>query len=130
MSERERGDDDLPSTRDAPPSTRDAQRTSSLRRTRRRSLAPMELLPPGTLIAGKYCVLECVGQGGMGAVYAAEHLTMRRTVAIKVLRADLASDPANAARFEREAQAASRIASAHAVTIFDFGRGEDGLLHL
>lgn len=82
------------------------------------------------MIAGKYRILASVGQGGMGAVYSAEHVSMRRQVAIKVMRGEFASDAAMAARFEREAQAASRIASPHAVTIYDFGHGEDGRLHL
>lgn len=79
----------------------------------------------GSVLAGKYTVVERLSGGGMGTVYKAEHTLMRRTVAIKVLKPQLLQQ--NEAeefikRFEREAQTSSRIRHPNAVTIFDFGR--------
>src|SRR5688572_14514851 len=57
----------------------------------------------------RYEVLELIGTGGMGTVYKARHRLMDRLVALKVIRPDLVGDPAMAARFRREAQAAARL---------------------
>lgn len=84
----------------------------------------------GAVIAGRFRITELLGRGGMGAVYAADHLVMKRRVALKILRAELSSDPTSVARFEREARAASRIESAEVVRLFDFGRSDDGLLYI
>jgi hypothetical protein len=97
---------------------------------RRGAVSTLEALPEGTLIAGKYRVISLLGEGGMGAVYRAEHVTMQRQVALKVMRPQYASDPSAVARFEREAQAASRISTPHVVTIYDFGGSEDEQLYL
>ena len=66
-----------------------------------------------------YRILELISEGGMGAVYRAEDLTLGRTVAIKVVRA-LSRDPEAAGqRFLREAQAASRIDHPNVITVFE-----------
>jgi len=62
-----------------------------------------------SLVLGNYLLLEKIGQGGMGAVYKAEHRRMHRIVAIKMLPAALTKDPAAIARFEREVTAAAKL---------------------
>jgi eukaryotic-like serine/threonine-protein kinase len=83
-------------------------------------------LMSGALIDGKYKVLRLIGSGGMGSVYEAEHLRIRRRVAIKVLHAPIARDPKLVKRFEREAQAVARIGSHHVTDVLDFGELASG----
>jgi predicted Ser/Thr protein kinase len=65
-----------------------------------------------------YRVLELLGRGGMGEVYAAEDLKLRRRVALKVLPADVAESPERRRRFEREAQAVAALNHPGIVTIY------------
>jgi serine/threonine-protein kinase len=65
----------------------------------------------GDLVAGKYRLDKVAGEGGMGIVYAAQHLVLRQRVAVKVLLPDAAASEAVVERFAREAQAAARIQS-------------------
>ncbi len=62
-----------------------------------------------SLVLGNYVLMDKIGQGGMGAVYKAEHRRMKRLVAIKMLPPELMKDAAAAARFEREVQAAAKL---------------------
>jgi serine/threonine protein kinase len=80
----------------------------------------------GTMLAGKYQILDLLGQGGMGAVYLAENVDIGRKVAIKVLRADLAEDPQSLARFKLEARAAAAIGEPGIVEVLDLGQLPDG----
>jgi serine/threonine-protein kinase len=84
----------------------------------------------GVTLAGKYLVEEMIKRGGMGAVYRGKHVLMDKRVAIKVLRPSLAMDDDVVARFSREAKAASRISHPHAVSVTDFGEGENGVVFL
>ena len=84
----------------------------------------------GTEIAGRYRVLSLIGEGGMGAVYRAEHLQLRKVFALKVLQAHNVDRPSVAARFEREAIAAGRIEHPNVVPATDFGRLPDGSFFL
>ena len=84
----------------------------------------------GTLLAGRYRILEKIGEGGMGAIYKAVHTMMDRTCAIKLLTNLSTNDESALARFNREAKMASRINNPHAVTIYDFGAAEGGILYL
>ncbi len=61
------------------------------------------------LVLGNYVLAEKIGQGGMGAVYRAEHRRMKRTVAIKMLPTNLMKDAVAAARFQREIEAAAKL---------------------
>ena len=84
----------------------------------------------GKLLAGRFLLTEKLGQGGMGAVYKALHTKIDRICAIKLLTPFIADTESAAARFKREAKLASRIDNPHAVTIYDFGEAEGGMLYL
>jgi len=70
---------------------------------------------------GDYQFLRRLGRGGMAEVYLAEQLSLRRQVAIKVLRQNLASDESYVRRFHHEAQAAAKLVHANIVTIHEVG---------
>lgn len=78
-------------------------------------------LEPGDVIDGKYRVVRQLGEGGMGAVFEAEHIRIERRVAIKVMRAQIARDKDSVLRFEREARAAARIGSSRVADVLDLG---------
>ncbi|HEX3776956.1 MAG TPA: serine/threonine-protein kinase [Polyangiaceae bacterium] len=84
----------------------------------------------GTVLAGRYRIEQLLGSGGMGAVYRAEHVHMRKAVAVKVLHREMMAFPEVVARFEREAVAAGRIDHTHVVSASDFGQLEDGTFYL
>ena len=84
----------------------------------------------GQLIAGRYRVIEPLGQGAMGRVYLAEHVKMERRCAIKVMSPELVSDADAISRFNREATNASRIQHPNVATVYDFGESADGLVFL
>jgi eukaryotic-like serine/threonine-protein kinase len=83
-----------------------------------------------TVIDDRYRLTSLVGRGGMGSVFLAEHVTIRRPVALKLLSPSLAAIPELARRFEREAAAIGRIDHPNCVTVSDFGRLEGGSLYL
>ncbi len=89
---------------------------------------PDDLL--GQVVAGRYRVLEKLGQGGMGSVYLALHEAIEKKVAIKVLRPEYSMKPELVARFQREAISASRIKHPHVLDVFDFGQLENGCFYL
>jgi serine/threonine-protein kinase len=68
---------------------------------------------------GKCQLLRLLGKGGMGSVYLAEHLFLKRRVAIKILSRDLCAEPEEVGRFEREAVAAARLDHENIVRIHD-----------
>jgi serine/threonine protein kinase len=79
---------------------------------------------PGT----RYQIVRFIGDGGMGAVYEAQHLDLERRVALKILLPDLSRSPAAAKLFRREARTASKVGSEHIVQLYDFGELPDGRL--
>ncbi len=87
-------------------------------------------LLPGTLVSERYRIEELLGQGGMGAVFRAEHVHMKKSVALKVLRAELTRLPEIVARFEREAVLAGNIDHPNVAAATDFGRLPDGSFFL
>lgn len=84
----------------------------------------------GTVLADRYEVLALIGRGGMGTVYRAEHVHMKKLVALKVLHQHMSQSPELVARFEREAVAAGRLQHPGIVTATDFGRLRDGSFYL
>ncbi|HEX5164287.1 MAG TPA: serine/threonine-protein kinase, partial [Thermomicrobiales bacterium] len=76
-------------------------------------------------IIGSYRIDALLGSGGMGHVYRATHVQLRRPVAIKVLDSDAATDPTFQARFLREARAAASLSHPNIVHVYDFGE-QDG----
>ena len=84
----------------------------------------------GSVIAERYHVMRKLGEGGMGAVYLAEHVKMGRKSAIKVMNPGMSQDPDAIARFNREASNASRMSHPNICAIYDFGETADGLIYL
>ncbi len=84
----------------------------------------------GAVVDGKFQVEALIGQGGMGKVYKARHLTLDRPVVLKMLHRGFSSDPEVAQRFHREAKAASRLNHANSIAVLDFGQAEDGTLFM
>jgi eukaryotic-like serine/threonine-protein kinase len=84
------------------------------------------LLREGELLAGRYKIERCLGSGGMATVYRAMHLGLEQPVAIKVVTAALRDVPGVAARFMREARAATRLKGEHVVRVFDVGKTDEG----
>src|SRR5450432_1432413 len=80
-------------------------------------------LTPGTRLDG-YEILGLLGAGGMGEVYRARDLVLRREVAIKVLPAFVSKEPDRLSRFEREAQAAAALNHPNILAVFQFGSFE------
>jgi len=76
------------------------------------------------VLDGKYQIEQLLGQGGMGAVYKATHLGTKRTVAVKVINAQLSNRDEFVARFRREAEAAGRLRHPNVVDVTDFGFAE------
>lgn len=83
-----------------------------------------------TIADGRYRLLRKLGEGGMGEVYLAEHVHIRRLEAIKVLRASFAENHRFIARFRREARAQNRVLHPNIVAVYDFGRLADGRFFL
>lgn len=75
----------------------------------------------GTLVAGRYRLARLLGRGGMARVYQAEDVAGGRSVAVKLLHADLLEDATTLARFEREARAAAQVGHAHVVEVLELG---------
>jgi serine/threonine-protein kinase len=82
--------------------------------------SPVETLV-GTLVDNRYRIVELLGEGGMGRVYAAEHLKLGKRVAFKVVRSDLAGNGELAVRFAREAMTTSVIEHPNVVSAIDYG---------
>jgi eukaryotic-like serine/threonine-protein kinase len=84
----------------------------------------------GQTLDGRYTLVGKLGSGGMGAVYRATQHSVGRDVAVKVIAANLTSDPVAIKRFLREAKLASRLSQPNAVGVLDFGQTPDDVFYL
>ncbi len=84
----------------------------------------------GQVISGRYLIKELLGEGGMGAVYLAEHTHMKKRVALKLLHPEMVDNAEVSARFEREALASAHIEHPNVAAATDFGKTEDGAFFL
>ena len=82
----------------------------------------------GKLVAVRYKVLRKIGEGGMGSVYLAEHVTIQKKIALKVLLHEFAKKEVIKQRFLQEAKAAAKIGHENIVDIIDFGSTPTGSL--
>jgi len=84
----------------------------------------------GKTVGGKYVVRSVLGEGGMGTVFEAEHLTIGRSVAVKVLHPNQARKKDAVRRFHQEARAAGAIGHPNICEVYDLGTLEDGSPYL
>lgn len=94
---------------------------------------PQGATPPfenNRLLAGRYLLLQKIGEGGAAEVYRAKDERLDRTVAVKLLRPQFVYDPASRNRFIIEAKAAAGLAHPNIVDIYDFGEGPDGTMFI
>ena len=94
------------------------------------SLAPPPEALIGTMIDDRYQIESLLGEGGMGAVYKANHIKMGKKVAIKLIHEELSHINDVARRFEREAQSSSKLTDPHCISVTDFGKTQDNKLYL
>jgi serine/threonine-protein kinase len=91
------------------------------------------VLLPSSDLSGKtladFRVLRHLGQGGMGQVYLAEQVSLKRPIALKILKADVAANPTSLQRFKAEAEAVARATHANIVQVYAFGE-IDGLYYM
>src|SRR6266849_6725595 len=79
-------------------------------------------LEPGSMLGDRYEILQLLGQGGMGAVYKARDVELERTVALKLIRPDLASHPEILRRFKQELILAREVTHPNVIRIYDLGQ--------
>ncbi len=91
---------------------------------------PAHALSKDSLIAGKYRIVGEIGRGGMGVVYKAEDIKLRRTVALKFLPAQWTADPDARERFVHEAQAASALDHPNICNVHEIEETEDGRMYI
>jgi len=89
-----------------------------------------DALEVGSLFAGKYRIMKELGRGGMGVVYEAEDIKLKRTVALKFLPMELTHDAQARERFIHEAQAASALDHPQICTIHEIGETESGQMYI
>jgi serine/threonine-protein kinase len=78
---------------------------------------------------GQYQLLSKLGSGGMGDVFLAEHVLMKRPCALKLIRSEAAADPTALARFEREVRTTASLTHPNTIEIYDYGHTDDGTFY-
>ena len=81
---------------------------------------------PGTVLEGKYEIVQRLGGGGMGEVHLVRHIHLQELRVVKILRQDLAADPSAQKRFLREARLATQIKHPNVAILYDYSRLADG----
>jgi len=84
----------------------------------------------GEILDRRYRIVRKLGEGGMGEVYAAEHVHIEKKFAIKLLRPGIVSNPEAVARFRQEARSSSSIGHRNIIAIEDFGQLADGRIYM
>lgn len=113
----------LPEGFSPPPSSS----SSSFKPIRSRTAeASIPLLQTGEVLGGRYEILQMLGEGGMGAVYKARDRELDRFVALKLIRRELAANPAIVARFKQELLLSHQVTHKNVIRIYDLGDA-DGL---
>src|SRR5580698_8987609 len=110
------------------PVREDSQGSKKGDRPSQRAGGPESLV--GHILSGRYFIERLIGEGGMGAVYQAEHTHMHKRLAVKVLHPEMSRLPEVVARFEREAMAAAHIDHPNVAAATDFGKLDDGSFFL
>jgi len=82
------------------------------------------MLQPGALLGQRYEILQILGEGGMGAVYKARDRELNRTVALKVIRPELAGSQAIIDRFKQELLLATQVTHKNVIRIYDLSEAE------
>ncbi len=101
----------------------------SHRAVREATTEPMGVVADANLLRGtRYRTGALLGRGGMGEVWAAEHIDLGRTVAVKVLDPEISNDPRVVERFRMEARTIAALTHPNLVHIYDLGSTEDGRL--
>ncbi len=90
--------------------------------------APPSLV--GQVLDGRYKIIRKLGEGGMGEVFAAEHVHIEKRFAIKLLRPEIVSNAEAVQRFRQEARSSSSIGHRNIIAIEDFGQMADGRIYM
>ena len=94
--------------------------------SRRRDEGTDGLAEIGTILGGRYRLVELLGQGGMATIFRAVDTQLGRDVAVKLLRPEYLRDPDFSSRFRQEAQAAASLTHPNVVTVYDYGEDPSG----
>ncbi|HEY4238513.1 MAG TPA: protein kinase [Kofleriaceae bacterium] len=92
------------------------------------SMAAPDLV--GQVLDGRYRLIRKLGEGGMGEVYAAEHIHIEKRFAVKMLRPEIVSNKEAVQRFRQEARSSSSIGHRNIIAIEDFGELSDGRIYM
>src|ERR1700733_9301873 len=84
----------------------------------------------GQILDGRYRIMQLIGEGGMGEVYAAEHIHIEKKFAIKLLKPEIVSNAEAVQRFRQEARSSSSIGHRNIIAIDDFGQLADGRIYM
>lgn len=90
----------------------------------------MQAREPGSILDGKYEIVQRLGSGGMGEVYLVRHVHLQELRVVKILRQDLAADPAAQKRFMREARLATQIKHPNVAILYDFSTLPDASFYM